>query len=340
MVLKRKGVLIGFLFLIILSLGVVSAESCAIVNNQNCDATYPYKVMGLSSYTNAHGELWDQNNYNYALCCDFQRSKVCDGTGKFLGLSASTNAHAETPEENNYGVGVCYANITCRTTTSTSCGENEMGLFSLSDITNAHIGEINDYRRNICCEVICGLGEANLGGNCVKIPVLYWADTNQQYIEIIPAEAGKTTILMILENSGLSEGTDVDFEIYENDGILLSGYIKTITASVDSDGTAIASWTITQADLDIAFESLLEGDELVLSVGFTHQVRIKRAEGIKILAEKNIITISGIDKELVGQTASSIRKVKPPDSYKGKGIRYLGEVVRKKAGKKVVTAGT
>lgn len=90
----------------------------------------------------------------------------------------------------------------------------------------------------------------------------------------------------------------------------------------------------------IGYKAILEGDELVLSVGFSHQVRVKLPEDVKVLAEKNIITISGINKELVGQIASSIRKVKPPDPYKGKGIRYLGEVVRKKAGKKVVTAGT
>jgi large subunit ribosomal protein L6 len=57
--------------------------------------------------------------------------------------------------------------------------------------------------------------------------------------------------------------------------------------------------------------------------------------------EKNtLITVSGIDKELVGQIAANIRKVKPPEPYKGKGIRYLGEVVRKKVGKKVVGTTT
>lgn len=85
----------------------------------------------------------------------------------------------------------------------------------------------------------------------------------------------------------------------------------------------------------LGFRASLEGDNLVLQVGFTHPVKLKTPEGIKFSVEKNIITVSGINKELVGQIAAKIRKVKPPEPYKGKGIRYLGEVIRKKVGKKV-----
>jgi large subunit ribosomal protein L6 len=87
----------------------------------------------------------------------------------------------------------------------------------------------------------------------------------------------------------------------------------------------------------LGFRASLEGDNLVLQVGFTHPVRIKAPEGIKFSVEKEIITVSGIDKEKVSQIASKIRKIKPPEPYKGKGIRYFGEVVRKKVGKKAVT---
>ena len=79
------------------------------------------------------------------------------------------------------------------------------------------------------------------------------------------------------------------------------------------------------------------GSSLILSVGFSHQVKIKVPISIKFSVEKNIITVSGIDRELVGQIAAKIRKVRPPEPYKGKGIRYVGEVIRRKAGKKVVT---
>ena len=88
----------------------------------------------------------------------------------------------------------------------------------------------------------------------------------------------------------------------------------------------------------IGFRASVEGEDLVLYVGFTHPIRIKAPEGIKFSVEKNIITVSGADLEKVSQIAAKIRKVKPPEPYKGKGIRYLGEVIRRKVGKKVVTA--
>ena len=90
----------------------------------------------------------------------------------------------------------------------------------------------------------------------------------------------------------------------------------------------------------VGFKANIEGENLVLNVGYSHPVKIKIPEGLKISVEKNIINVSGIDKELVGQVAANIRKVKKPEPYKGKGIRYLGEVVKKKVGKKVGTTTT
>ena len=85
--------------------------------------------------------------------------------------------------------------------------------------------------------------------------------------------------------------------------------------------------------------SVESGKILELNVGFTHPVKVAAPKGVDFKAEKNQITVSGADKELVGQTAANIRKVKPPEPYKGKGIRYKDEVILRKAGKKAVTAG-
>ena len=87
----------------------------------------------------------------------------------------------------------------------------------------------------------------------------------------------------------------------------------------------------------LGYKAEIEGETLILRVGFSHLVKIQAPSGIKFSVEKNIITISGIDKELVGQVAANIRKIRPPEPYKGKGIRYLGEIVKIKPGKKVVT---
>jgi len=88
----------------------------------------------------------------------------------------------------------------------------------------------------------------------------------------------------------------------------------------------------------VGYKANLEGEDLILNVGYSHPVRIKKPEGITFSVERNIITVSGIDKELVGQIAAKIRKVRKPEPYKGKGIRYLGEEVRRKVGKKAVGA--
>jgi len=87
----------------------------------------------------------------------------------------------------------------------------------------------------------------------------------------------------------------------------------------------------------LGYRATLEGEELVLYIGYSQPIKIKAPSGIKFSVEKNTITISGIDKEKVSQMAAKIRKTRPPEPYKGKGIRYLGEVIRRKAGKKVVT---
>lgn len=86
----------------------------------------------------------------------------------------------------------------------------------------------------------------------------------------------------------------------------------------------------------IGFRVTLEGNTLILSVGFSHQVKIEIPDGIKVEVEKNNITVIGIDKETVGTFAAKIRSTKKPEPYKGKGIRYEDEVVKKKQGKKVV----
>ena len=86
----------------------------------------------------------------------------------------------------------------------------------------------------------------------------------------------------------------------------------------------------------IGYKSDVKGEDLVMSLGFSHPVKMKIDKGLKVTAEKNIITVSGIDKEQVGQFVAKIRDTKKPEPYKGKGIRYEDEVVRRKEGKKSV----
>ena len=88
----------------------------------------------------------------------------------------------------------------------------------------------------------------------------------------------------------------------------------------------------------VGFKAQIQGDNLVLSLGFSHPVIFSPPEGVKVIVEKNVIAVSGISLEMVGQTAANIRALKKPEPYKGKGIRYEGEVMRRKSGKKASTA--
>ena len=83
----------------------------------------------------------------------------------------------------------------------------------------------------------------------------------------------------------------------------------------------------------VGFKVALSGKKLTLNVGYSHPVDYNLQEGITAQVEGNVITISGIDKQLVGETAAQIRKIKKPEPYKGKGIKYIDEVIRRKVGK-------
>ncbi len=88
----------------------------------------------------------------------------------------------------------------------------------------------------------------------------------------------------------------------------------------------------------VGFRANMEGNNLVLNLGFTHPIKFETPEGIKITVEKSFVKIFGANRNLVGQVAAKIRSYKKPEPYKGKGIRYKGEVVKMKAGKKVAGA--
>lgn len=84
----------------------------------------------------------------------------------------------------------------------------------------------------------------------------------------------------------------------------------------------------------VGYRAQMQGTDLVLAIGFSHPVQIPPPPGIEFEVDGTTrIVIKGISKEQVGQTAADVRKVRPPEPYKGKGIRYLGEYVRRKAGK-------
>jgi len=88
----------------------------------------------------------------------------------------------------------------------------------------------------------------------------------------------------------------------------------------------------------VGFRAEVDGKNLSLKVGFTHPVKVEAPKGVEFKVEKNVIIVSGADKQKVGEIAAKIRKAKPAEPYKGKGIKYAGEIIRRKAGKKAIAS--
>jgi len=91
--------------------------------------------------------------------------------------------------------------------------------------------------------------------------------------------------------------------------------------------------------IGVGFKVAVQGTKIVMSLGFSHPVEVEIPKGLTVTADKNVISISGADKQQVGQFAAEVRELKKPEPYKGKGIKYIDEVVIRKAGKVVKVVG-
>ena len=89
----------------------------------------------------------------------------------------------------------------------------------------------------------------------------------------------------------------------------------------------------------VGYKAEVSGNDLILNMGFSHSVKLRIPDNLTVTAQKNQITVSGLDKEQVGLFAAKIRKVRPIEPYKLRGIKYRGEIIKKKAGKKLAGAG-
>ncbi|RIK44249.1 MAG: 50S ribosomal protein L6 [Chloroflexi bacterium] len=130
------------------------------------------------------------------------------------------------------------------------------------------------------------------------------------------------------ENGTLTVSRPSDERVYRQ----LHGLTRTLIANMVQGVTAGY-----RKDLEIqgvGYRAAMDGKTLVLSVGYSHPVRVEPPDGITfVLDSPTRIGVVGIDKQLVGEQAAQLRRIRPPEPYKGKGIRYQGERVRRKAGK-------
>lgn len=139
------------------------------------------------------------------------------------------------------------------------------------------------------------------------------------------------------------------FAVEEKDGVLTVKPQNNTFALSPNFGTTRALLANMVSGVSTGWKKILElvgagyraeisGNTLSLSVGYSHPVKFEAPQGITIKVEKMLLTIEGADKEVVGQAAATIRGIRPPEPYKGKGLKYQDEIVRRKAGKAAKTA--
>lgn len=136
-----------------------------------------------------------------------------------------------------------------------------------------------------------------------------------------------------------TEGDTIQIERKHNDkpSRAMHGFLR---ASISNTIIGVTKgWTKVLELAGVGYRANISGANLVLSIGFSHQVTITPPQGITFSVAENKITVSGIDRQAVGQIAAKVREVKKPEPYKGKGIKYEGEYIRKKAGKAKAVGG-
>ncbi|MEK7212830.1 MAG: 50S ribosomal protein L6 [Patescibacteria group bacterium] len=135
------------------------------------------------------------------------------------------------------------------------------------------------------------------------------------------------------------KGNEVEFKVVDENSKNDRALWGTFSSLVNNMILGVTVGFKRQLEINgVGYKALLKGADLNLEVGFTNTVVVPPPAGIKFTVEKNLITVEGSDKQLVGETAAQIRHVRKPEPYKGKGIKYLEEIIRRKVGKTAAKA--
>ena len=179
---------------------------------------------------------------------------------------------------------------------------------------------------------------SKIGKKPIVIPEGVTIDVKENVISVKGKNAELSVPILSGINVELKDG-ELIFSPSGKDKQIISNW-GTLRALVQNAvNGASKNFTKTLIIEGVGYRASIEGTELVLSLGYSHQIKFPMPEGVNITVEKNSVIISGPEKELVGEVAAKIRRFRKPEPYKGKGIRYSDEVVRRKAGKKAVGAG-
>jgi large subunit ribosomal protein L6 len=179
---------------------------------------------------------------------------------------------------------------------------------------------------------------SKIGKKTITIPENVLAKVVDGVLEVSSKDGKKVLRVKILSNVEVKlENNQISFTISKEDSQSRANW-GTMRALAQNAVTGIVTDFKKVLEFQgVGFRASVEGKVLVLNIGFSHPIRFDIPEGITIVVEKSNITISGMDKYLVGQVATKIRALKKPNPYRGTGIKYKDEIIKKKAGKKATS---
>lgn len=180
---------------------------------------------------------------------------------------------------------------------------------------------------------------SKIGKQSIQIPTGVTVEVSGQTVKTTGTKGNLTRLLPHGVTAEVKDG-EVNIFVKGKSKFMTSlhGTFRSIIAS-DVKGVS-TGWTRQLELVGTGFRADVQGKNLNLIVGYSHPVKIEAPEGITFKVEKTIVTIDGIDKQVVGQVAADVRGVRPPEPYKGKGIKYVEEVIRRKPGKAAAKATT
>lgn len=179
---------------------------------------------------------------------------------------------------------------------------------------------------------------SRIGLSPVEIPKEVTVEVSEKSVSIKgPKGTLSTQIPQVIELS-ISEGK-ATFQRNRNDKNVQSVHGTTRSLFANAVKGVSKGWQKELEMVGVGYRAKLIGPKLEISVGYSHPVMVDPPQGITFEVQKDKIIVSGIDKYLVGQVAANIRAIRKPEPYKGKGIKYVGEVIRRKAGKSAKAVG-
>lgn len=176
---------------------------------------------------------------------------------------------------------------------------------------------------------------SRIGNQPIEVPSGVTVSITEEAI-LVKGTKGELSVVLPREISISQEGNALMVK-RQGDAGALHGLVRATVANAVAGVST--GWSKTLELVGVGYRAALTGSNLTLSVGFSHPVTIIPPSGIVFTIVDGKIVVSGNDRHLVGQIAANVRGVKPPEPYKGKGIKYSGEYIRKKAGKAAKAIG-